>query len=131
MLREGDGVAGRVLKNLGLDTDVTRQYVLRELDPNFSPTPDGIAMLRTAESQKSQRETVDISKRYDVYCREGDQAVDYRNVLFKGIRTLFAKTEFDAFSEYLELEQADGQTIFIARASVKKFCEHGQTPASL
>src|ERR1700741_1725000 len=36
LLREGDGVAGRVPKNLGVDTEVTRQYVLRELDPNYA-----------------------------------------------------------------------------------------------
>jgi len=38
LLREGDGVAARVLGNLGLNTEVTRQHVLRELDPNYSPS---------------------------------------------------------------------------------------------
>ncbi len=38
LLREGDGVAARVLMNLGVDTNVTRQYVLRELDPNYALT---------------------------------------------------------------------------------------------
>lgn len=130
LLREGDGVAARVLTNLGLDTDVTRQHILRGLDPNFSPTPDGTVMPQKEESQKAQPETVDISKRYDVYCREGDQQVVYRNALFKGIKTLFPRGEFDPFSEYMELEQADGQTIFVSRSSVIKFCEHGKTPGS-
>jgi len=40
LLREGDGVAARVLKELGLDLNVTRQHVLRELDPNYTPTPE-------------------------------------------------------------------------------------------
>src|SRR3981189_3661267 len=40
ILREGDGVAGRVLKNLGVDVEQTRQEILRELDPNFSPRDD-------------------------------------------------------------------------------------------
>ncbi|MBK9140606.1 MAG: ATP-dependent Clp protease ATP-binding subunit [Verrucomicrobia bacterium] len=37
LLREGDGVAARVLKNLDVDIEQTRQEVLRELDPNFVP----------------------------------------------------------------------------------------------
>src|SRR6266508_2710236 len=84
LLREGDGVAARVLKNLGLDTDVTRQHILRELDPNFSALSKDTAMRQKPELQKSQREPVDISKRYDVYCQEGKQQVVYRNALFKG-----------------------------------------------
>jgi predicted dehydrogenase len=35
LLREGDGVAGRVLKNFGVDIDKTRTEILKELDPNF------------------------------------------------------------------------------------------------
>ena len=37
LLREGDGVAARVLKNLEVDIERTRNEILRELDPNFSP----------------------------------------------------------------------------------------------
>ena len=37
LLREGDGVAARVLKNLDVDIEQTRQEILKELDPNFSP----------------------------------------------------------------------------------------------
>ncbi len=35
LLREGDGVAAKVLKTLDIDIEQTRQEVLRELDPNF------------------------------------------------------------------------------------------------
>jgi len=35
LLREGDGVAARVLKNLDVDIEQTRQEILKELDPNF------------------------------------------------------------------------------------------------
>ncbi|MDD5261611.1 MAG: ATP-dependent Clp protease ATP-binding subunit [Methylacidiphilales bacterium] len=35
LLREGDGVAARVLKTLDVDLDRARNEVLRELDPNF------------------------------------------------------------------------------------------------
>ena len=71
---------------------------------------------------------IDLSKRYDVYCREGDQQVVYRNARFKGARTLFARREHEPFALYMEIEQADGGTIFVARLSVIKFCEHGATP---
>jgi len=38
--------------------------------------------------------------------------------------------EYETFSEFLEIQQADGQTIFVGRSSVVKFCEHGVTPGS-
>jgi ATP-dependent Clp protease ATP-binding subunit ClpC len=42
LLREGDGVAARVLKNLEVDIERTRNEILRELDPNFSPGDLGV-----------------------------------------------------------------------------------------
>ena len=46
LLREGDGVAARVLKNMDVDIEQTRQEILKELDPNFNaqeeaPTSEG------------------------------------------------------------------------------------------
>jgi len=38
LLREGEGVAARVLKSLELDIERTRNEILRELDPNFTPS---------------------------------------------------------------------------------------------
>src|SRR5450759_3847909 len=38
LLREGEGVAARVLKSLELDIERTRNEILKELDPNFTPT---------------------------------------------------------------------------------------------
>src|ERR1700747_647263 len=35
ILREGDGVAARVLKTRDVDVEQTRQEILKELDPNF------------------------------------------------------------------------------------------------
>jgi ATP-dependent Clp protease ATP-binding subunit ClpC len=37
LLREGEGVAARVLKTLEVDIERTRNEILRELDPNFMP----------------------------------------------------------------------------------------------
>src|SRR4026208_2222558 len=79
LLREGDGVAARVLKNLDVDVDLTRTEILRELDPNFSPE-----MPQHAEPAKPPGDSVDTTRRYDVYCTEGNQeVVVYRNVLSK------------------------------------------------
>src|SRR6266513_2144793 len=55
LLREGDGVAARVLKNLDVDIEQTRQEILKELDPNFSSQeeqPSGSA----ATSEKAPAE---------------------------------------------------------------------------
>jgi ATP-dependent Clp protease ATP-binding subunit ClpC len=35
LLREGDGVAPRVLQNMNVDVERTREQILKELDPNF------------------------------------------------------------------------------------------------
>src|SRR6266850_7965180 len=43
LLREGDGVAARVLKNLDVDIEQTRQEILKELDPNFAATEEGVS----------------------------------------------------------------------------------------
>jgi ATP-dependent Clp protease ATP-binding subunit ClpA len=143
LLRDGDGVASRVFKNLGVDVEQTRQEILKELDPNFpgrfedtklssaSPSPSSTRseMQVNDESPKPQRDLVDVSKRYDVYCTEQTQEiVVYRSALFKGAKSLFPKHLHDSLSEFVELEQADGQTIFVARYSIMKFCESGATP---
>ena len=39
ILREGEGAAARVLKNLKVDVERIRNDILKELDPNFTP-PD-------------------------------------------------------------------------------------------
>ncbi|HTH49443.1 MAG TPA: ATP-dependent Clp protease ATP-binding subunit, partial [Candidatus Limnocylindria bacterium] len=48
LLREGDGVAAKVLKNLDVDIELCRQEILKELDPGFqqnegeeAPSPEG------------------------------------------------------------------------------------------
>ncbi len=47
LLREGEGVAARVLKSLDVDIERTRNEILRELDPQFSgETEDAIAAPR-------------------------------------------------------------------------------------
>jgi Clp amino terminal domain, pathogenicity island component len=129
MLREADGVAARVLSNLDVNVEETRQAVLQELDPNFQVSSVEY-VVPEKESKKKQDDMIDLSKRYDVYCKEGSDAVVYRNVLFKGMKKLFHVERYSIFMEYVEVEQADGKTIFFSRASIIKFCEHGVTPGS-
>ncbi|NKB23344.1 MAG: AAA domain-containing protein [Kiritimatiellae bacterium] len=54
LLREGEGVAARVLKNLEVDLEKTRVEIMKELDPNFEPTGDEG---ETVEGQPDARES--------------------------------------------------------------------------
>ncbi len=44
LLREGEGVAARVLKSLEVDIERTRNEILKELDPNFTAGEEGEAI---------------------------------------------------------------------------------------
>ena len=125
LLREGDGVAARVLKHFKVDIEQTRQEILNELDPNLRRPSKEVSKAQNPALMNPNPESIDLTKRYDIYCKEGEQTVVYRNALLKGTKTLFQKREYDIFSQFLELEQSDGSTIYIARSSLTKFCEHG------
>src|SRR5256886_2427371 len=55
LLREGDGVAARVLKNLDVDIEQTRQEILKELDPNFQSSEDAPAGEGAAKAPAEQK----------------------------------------------------------------------------
>src|SRR5215468_3191672 len=56
LLREGDGVAARVLKNLDVDIEQTRQEILKELDPNFAAQEEsGAASGETPEKPAAEK----------------------------------------------------------------------------
>src|ERR1035441_2524050 len=60
LLREGDGVAARVLKNLDVDIEQTRQEILKELDPNFAAQEEsasGEAPEKPAAEKKGEIKT--------------------------------------------------------------------------
>lgn len=40
LLREGEGIAARVLENLGIDLEITRYEIMKTLDPNYDPSMD-------------------------------------------------------------------------------------------
>ena len=69
---------------------------------------------------------IDTRKRYDVYCIEPNrEIVVYRNALFKGTGTLLPPAGGRMYPDFMELEQANGQSIFISRSSIFRFCEPG------
>ncbi len=62
LLREGEGVAARVLKNLDVDIELTRQEILKELDPNFAAQEEAAQQGEAGEekpapSKKSEGKT--------------------------------------------------------------------------
>lgn len=147
LLREGDGVAARVLLNFNINIERTRLEILKELDPNFTwdesatpsaslapepaPAPTQLKIAETVTAPKNQTEVIDLNKRYDVYCSEQDQeTVVYRNAAFKGVKRITSDLPPDVLSAFYELEQANGDIIFINRLAVIKFCAPGATPSA-
>ena len=57
MLREGEGVAARVLKSLEVDIERTRNEILKELDPNFTPPESDPELGATGEPSKKDVKT--------------------------------------------------------------------------
>jgi hypothetical protein len=126
LLLEGDGVAARVLKNLGLNVNETRAEVLRLLEPNPPITAESTKPSKIPQNmnfKKSQPDPIDVTKRYDVYCAEINGIVVYRNALFKGRKKLLSMREHDFGAEFIELEQSNGQTVYVSLNAVRKFCE--------
>jgi hypothetical protein len=72
---------------------------------------------------------INTAKRYDVYCMEPrGEIVVYRNALFKGAATLLPPPGGRMhYPGYIELEQANGQSIFVPRSHIVRFCEPGTT----
>ena len=56
LLREGEGVAARVLKNLDIDIDQCRQEILHELDPNFEGDDSVAAGMEEEESGGNKKQ---------------------------------------------------------------------------
>lgn len=144
LLREGDGVAARVLRNLGVEIESTRREILRELDPYYQPAetaaarppspepkpagPSETAKPDTAKPPRPGIELIDLEQRFDVYCVEGSaETMVYRNVRFKGGKR-FIREDRDGLADFYELEHADGSTVFVAKYSVVKFCAPGAAP---
>jgi ATP-dependent Clp protease ATP-binding subunit ClpC len=66
LLREGDGVAARVLKNLDVDIEQTRQEILKELDPNFAAQGEEGGAAAPGEGSGGAPEKAAADKKGDV-----------------------------------------------------------------
>ena len=55
LLREGEGVAARVLKSLDVDIERCRNEILSELDPNFSGEPEEASAGSSVASEPSEK----------------------------------------------------------------------------
>ncbi len=134
MLREADGVAGRVLQNLGVHLDEARNEILAELDPKVVSSTGKFEDAPPITVQKKPmltpiRQPLDTTLRYDVYCLERNlKMVVYRNVLMKSIKTLFQRNDHDPLADFIELEQADGKVFYVAKTAVVRLCQPGVNP---
>jgi len=124
LLLEGDGVAARVLVNLGVNAETARESILKELNPDYSPGAAPVVPPALVQTKEPRPGPIDLSKRYDVFCREGDEEVVYWNARFRRVRTLLKQSDDDFLSEYIELELENGQVVFVARFSIVRFTEH-------
>ena len=73
-----------------------------------------------------KRPEIDPAKRYDVYVSEPQmRQVVYRGVLFKAALHLLGSDVADRAPRFIQLEQANGQVVYIPRGAIVKLCEHG------
>jgi ATP-dependent Clp protease ATP-binding subunit ClpC len=98
LLREGDGVAARVLKNLDVDIEATRQEILKELDPNFSgeepaggeggEKPEKKGELKTPALKAFGRDLTEIARKGEM-----DPVIGRQNEIERVIQILCRRTK--------------------------------------
>src|SRR5471032_837314 len=99
LLREGDGVAARVLKNLDVDIEQTRQRTLKELDPNFAAEessipagektpPDKKGEVKTPALKAFGRDLTEIARKGDM-----DPVIGRKNEIERVIQILCRRTK--------------------------------------
>src|SRR5678809_249463 len=99
LLREGEGVAARVLKSLEIDIERTRNEILKELDPNFTP-PEGEAEegtgtatggkkdVKTPALRAFGRDLTELAKKDEL-----DPVIGRRNEIERVIQVLSRRTK--------------------------------------
>jgi len=101
LLREGDGVAARVLKNLDVDIEQTRQEILKELDPNFTaqeeqasgespekPAHEKKGEIKTPALKAFGRDLTEIARKGDM-----DPVIGRKNEIERVIQILCRRTK--------------------------------------
>src|SRR5476651_2331837 len=98
LLKEGEGVAARVLKSLEVDIDRTRTEILKELDPNFTPpeveegaAPEGGGSkkdVKTPALRAFGRDLTDLAKKDEL-----DPVIGRHNEIERVIQVLCRRTK--------------------------------------
>src|SRR5437660_807490 len=94
LLREGEGVAARVLKSLEVDIERTRNEILKELDPNFTPPEADEGGEPTKKDVKTPalrafgRDLTDLAKKDEL-----DPVIGRRNEIERVIQVLCRRTK--------------------------------------
>src|SRR5271156_3985489 len=99
LLREGDGVAAKVLRNLDVDIEQTRQEILKELDPNFAAeessipgagekTPEKKGEVKTPALKAFGRDLTEIARKGDM-----DPVIGRQNEIERVIQILCRRTK--------------------------------------
>src|SRR5262249_18800265 len=98
LLREGEGVAARVLKSLEVDIERTRNEILKELDPNFTPPESDPELGATGEPSKKDvktpalrafgRDLTDLAKKSEL-----DPVIGRHNEIERVIQVLCRRTK--------------------------------------
>ncbi len=95
----------------------------------YSQTHESRIIKSPAAKPPQPEPQINTSKRYDVYCMDPNRkTMVYRNALFKGTAGLFSTEARVSISQFMELEQANGQSVYISRHSIFMFCEPGVEP---
>src|SRR5947207_94738 len=97
LLREGEGVAARVLKSLEVDIERTRNEILKELDPNFTPPESeqeggepssGKKDVKTPALRAFGRDLTDLAKKNEL-----DPVIGRHNEIERVIQVLCRRTK--------------------------------------
>src|ERR1700751_4923788 len=97
LLREGEGVAARVLKSLELDIERTRNEILKELDPNFTPSESEQEGAETSGARKDVktpalrafgRDLTELARKGEL-----DPVIGRRNEIERVIQVLCRRTK--------------------------------------
>src|SRR5439155_1837569 len=94
LLREGEGVAARVLKSLEIDIERTRNEMLKELDPNFTPSeaeegePTSKKDVKTPARRAFGRDLTELAKKSEL-----DPVIGRRNEIERVIQVLCRRTK--------------------------------------
>ena len=96
LLREGEGVAARVLKSLEVDINRTRDEIQKELDPNFTPPeteqegsePTSKKDVKTPALRAFGRDLTELAKKNEL-----DPVIGRRNEIERVIQVLCRRTK--------------------------------------